>query len=109
MPQDVIAKIKKILKTSDKLNFTYTNRLSKLLGQSKLKLETLSESEKVRAFKVGILTKHKLEISKFQDLKKTDFSNLGQVSVEDEVSYSQLTYTARAICNWLSSIRILST
>ena len=106
MPQDTIAKIKEILKTSDKLNFVETEQLSELLDQLQVELETLPESEKAQALEIAQLTQEKVEISKLQDPKETDFSDLEQAIIEYEVTHPKLTHTVRSICNLLSSIGI---
>ncbi len=106
MPQDTIAKIKEILKTSDKLNFDDTEHLSELLDQLQIELKSLPESEKVQALEIAKLTKQKVEMSKLQDPKEADFSDLEQAIIEYEVSHPKLTHTVRSICNLLSSIGI---
>ncbi|WP_119328237.1 DUF4404 family protein [Cysteiniphilum halobium] len=106
MPQDTIAKIKEILKDTNKLNFDDTKRMSELLDQLQTELESLPESEKVQALEIATLTKKKVEMSKLQDPKESDFSDLEQAIIEYEVSHPKLTHTLRSICNLLSSIGI---
>ena len=106
MPKDIITEIKAILKNTDKLNFSDTEVLADLLDQLQSELEAFPESKKAQAVEIAELTKQKIQMSRMQDPKEADFSDLEQIIIEYEVSHPKLTHAVRSICNLLSSIGI---
>ncbi len=106
MPKDTITEIKAILKNSDKLNFSDTENLSDLLDQLQAELESLPQEKKAQAIEIADLVKQRIQVSKLQDPKETDFSDLEQAIIEYEASHPRVTHAVRSICNLLSSIGI---
>ena len=107
MPQDTIAKIKEILKTSDELNFDDTEHLSALLDHLQTELEALPEIRQAQVLEIiANLIKQKIEMSKLQDPKESNFGDFDQTIIEYEVTHPKLTHTVRSVYNLLSSIGI---
>ncbi|WP_116963929.1 DUF4404 family protein [Fastidiosibacter lacustris] len=106
MLKDTIAQIKQLLQNTGKLNFVDTEALSELLDQLQSELATFPKDQQAQAIEIAKLTKQKIEMSKLQDPKEADFSDLEQVVMEYEITHPRLTDTIRSICNLLSSIGI---